>query len=290
MDTNFQATFSRGLGFGQLLRPCGITTDYMFNIYVADAGFNQVELFSDIGKWQTRFGQGEGGFLKKKIGKLSHPTGVALDKQANLYVADITLDCISVYDSQGRFIKSIGQKGIGPGEFRRCRAVHFDAEGYMWVVDAYNHRLQKFTPDGQFLTSFGSYGEKGEPGLFNDPSDVAFDQQGDLYVTDSKNNRVQKFDAQGNFLLQWGETGSEHGQFIHPRGIILDENQRVYVVDTGNNRVQVFDTQGGFLFAFEGPAKGGWQLNQPYGITINPRGEILVTDNYNNRVLVFSIQ
>ena len=67
-----------------------------------------------------------------------------------------------------------GQKGIDAGEFRRCRSVHFDYEGFLWVVDAFNHRIQKFTANGQFLLMFGEYGEKGEEGKFNDPSDIAF--------------------------------------------------------------------------------------------------------------------
>ena len=62
----------------------------------------------------------------------------------------------------------------------------------MYVADHKNHRVQKFTPDGEFMMQFGSYGTG--KGQLNRPTDVAVDPDGDVYVCDWANHRVQVFD------------------------------------------------------------------------------------------------
>jgi len=277
-------------GAGQLLRPCGITTDESMNIYVAQGPVGRIAKFDQHGKLLMTWGQGEGGWLKK-VGKLLAPTGVAVDPVGNIYVADAKLDCIHKFDASGRFVIKFGQRGTADGEFDRCRSVHLDSKGYLWAVDARNNRIQKFDAEGNLLFKLGGYRidkSRGGQGQFENPGDLAFDQQGCIYVTDGGNFRVQKFDPEGNFLLMFGKRGTGDGEFLYPRGIALDSEQRVYVVDAWANLILVFDTEGHFMFSFGGPKKLGGPLKEPYGITINKQGSILVTDNANDRIMVFS--
>ena len=90
-----------------------------------------------------------------------------------------------------RYLAKWGNLGSGEGEFDSPWGITLDREGYVYVVDHKNHRLQKFTPEGEYVTHFGSYG-KG-PGELNHPCDVAVDPDGDIYVCDWANNRVQLF-------------------------------------------------------------------------------------------------
>ena len=65
--------------------------------------------------------------------------------------------------------------------------------------------MQKFTKDGEFLATWGSFGSA--PGQFNAPWGLTIDQQGHVYVADHKNHRVQEFTPDGEFISQFGSYG-----------------------------------------------------------------------------------
>ncbi|MCK5904318.1 MAG: hypothetical protein KAG86_03470, partial [Gammaproteobacteria bacterium] len=98
-----------------------------------------------------------------------------------------------------------------------------------------NSRIQKFTHEGQFLSSWGTNGI--ENGELQSPVGIAI-YENNVYVVDEKQNTVQKFDNDGNFILKWGGSGNENGQFIKPLGITIDSSGIVYVADSMNHRIQ----------------------------------------------------
>jgi hypothetical protein len=120
-----------------------------------------------------------------------------------------------------------------------------DGSGNVYVAEALNHRIQKFTSDGQFVTKWGSSG--GEDGQFSLPSGIALDSSGNVYVADTGNHRIQKFTSDGRFVTKWGSEGSGDGQFNWPLGIALDGSGNVYVADTLNDRIQKFTSDGWFV-------------------------------------------
>ena len=79
----------------------------------------------------------------------------------------------------------------GDGQFRGPNSVATDAQGNVYVTDGDNHRIQKFTSTGQFITKWGRQGSG--DGQFNAPFGVATDAQGNVYVADLDNDRIQKF-------------------------------------------------------------------------------------------------
>ena len=96
----------------------------------------------------------------------------------------------------------------------------------MYVADRYNYRVQKFTPDGTFITKWGTSGSAA--GQFIDLTGVAVD--GNIVcVTDFGNHRIQRFLCDGTFLSMWGSNGSGDGQFYLPVGIAVNGN--VYVAE-----------------------------------------------------------
>ena len=113
-----------------------------------------------------------------------------------------------------------------------------DGSGNVYVADTYNHRIQKFTADGTYLTQWGS-GGSGD-GQFQWPRGIAVDGSGHVYVADTYNNRVQKFTSEGTFLTKWGSYGTGDGQFCHHEGIAVDGSGNVYVADMYNHRIQRF--------------------------------------------------
>ena len=79
-----------------------------------------------------------------------------------------------------------------------------DDERNIYVTDTGNSRIQKFTHEGQFLSSWGTNGI--ENGELQSPVGIAI-YENNVYVVDEKQNIVQKFDNDGNFILKWGELG-----------------------------------------------------------------------------------
>jgi DNA-binding beta-propeller fold protein YncE len=119
-------------------------------------------------------------------------------------------------------------------------------------VDAGNHRLQKFDPEGRFVRQWGAFGSGA--GQLNMPWGVAVDAADNIYVTDWRNDRLQVFDARGHSLTTLGASGTGDGQFRRPAGISIDSAGHIIVADWGNERVQILRPDGMHLATLLGDA------------------------------------
>jgi DNA-binding beta-propeller fold protein YncE len=213
-------------------------------------------------------------------GKSIWPFGVAVDDQRNrVYCSDEWTNTISVFDTDGKFIRKFGSTGSGDGELLRPAGLAVEANGNLIVVDSGNCRLQVFSPDGKFVGKCGGPGKA--PGEFNQPWGVTLDNDGNIWVADWKNHRVQKLSPQGKPLMSIGSYGkisepegayevtilgpyvtgdSEKAghprtdQFNHPTDVAVDADGDIYVCDWGNHRVCVFDSEGGPITTLIGDA------------------------------------
>lgn len=88
------------------------------------------------------------------------PSTLTCDPAGNIYVADSGAKNIKKFDAQGRFLKTIGREGQGPGEFGGLYYSTF-AKDHLVVWDSGNRRLCAFTADGEFVTSTGISYETG---------------------------------------------------------------------------------------------------------------------------------
>jgi uncharacterized protein (TIGR03663 family) len=192
-------------------------------------------------------------------------------------------------------VRTWGSEGSGAGQFLRPRGIAVGPDGSVYVADSGNHRIQKFTADGQWVTAWGTFGGCPEqtppPGTFCEPWGVAVGPDGAVYVADLWAHRVQKFSPDGEFLAQWGFSSNygadlRPGAFYGPRGVAVAPDGTVYVTDTGNKRVQVFTADGAFLRMWGTPGSSPGQLSEPVGIAVGPDGNLYVADTWNYRVQV----
>ncbi len=167
-----------------------------------------------------------------------------------------------------------------------------DSAGNVYVTEYHNHRVQKFSSSGAFVTKWGRNGGAGSSGAgdgeFSTPLGIAVDRDGYVYVADRNNHRVQKFTSGGVFVTKWGTKGTADGQFSSPWGVTVDDAGFVYVADTGNNRIQKFSSTGVFVTKWGASGSGDGQFNQPQCLAVDDAGTVFVSDYGNHRVQRFA--
>ncbi len=238
-----------------------------------------------------------------EAGKLSFPRAVSADASGNIYVADSGNNRVQVFAADGTYLRGWGStckldtgEGCtdgGRGQFNEPWGIAVGADGSVYVSDTWNHRVQKFTNDGQFVTAWGVFGstggELGQENLFYGPRTIAVSLDGDIYVMDTGNKRIQVFRPDGSFVRQWGGGGVIDGRFDEPVGLAQDSDGRWYVADTWNKRIQRFSPS----FEYEKQwTVNGWDsqsvVNKPSLAVDQQRDLVYAVDPENYRILVWN--
>jgi sugar lactone lactonase YvrE len=114
---------------------------------------------------------------------------MALDQQRNIYIVDVINTRVQVLNSQGLFVKFIGNWGVEKGEFFRPKGVTVDSHGRVYVSDSYMGVIQVFNSEGNFHSVLGDP-EKGGVRKFTSPTGLFIDKRNRLYVVEMFANRV----------------------------------------------------------------------------------------------------
>ncbi len=155
----------------------------------------------------------------------------------SLYIIDNFNDCIEIYSSTGKYIKTFGGKGRQDGKFLSPTFAVFGKDGHLYVSDCMNARVQVFDKDGHFLWKFGGYGNIA--GTFGRPKGICIDKAGNIYVSDSMSNAIQVFDRHGRFKYALANEMGKQIDMATPNGIAIDKNKDIYIVEKLVNRIQI---------------------------------------------------
>jgi tripartite motif-containing protein 71 len=189
---------------------------------------------------------------------LSHPHSLAIGPDGNLYVTDLS-QRVAVITPAGTVLRRWGKPGTGPGEFKFIpgdptvptdvqASIAVGPDGSVYVSDSGNARVQVFTPEGQYIRQFGSYGSG--KGQFLRPFDLAVDNAGNVYVVDDQAENLSKFSPSGKIIWQIGTAsgppdlaGHHHFTMIDAHGrlvMVNDDVQKVVYVDSSGHEVDAF--------------------------------------------------
>jgi sugar lactone lactonase YvrE len=161
-------------------------------LYVSDIDLDQVLVYdADSLKLLRKIGTTGHHHELTTPGDFARPTGLAVDQDGNLYVADTLNNRIEIFDADGKFISTFGKAGDGPGYFSRPKGVAIDSDGHIWVVDGMQDRVQVYNQDAQLLISFGGHGLL--PGQFQGLVGVATDKNNRVFTSEIYPGRVQQF-------------------------------------------------------------------------------------------------
>ena len=244
------------------------------------------------------------------------------------YVRDSPF-CCQVKSFQFKPVLSFGKAGSSVGMFKNPWEVAVNSKDEIAVTDFWNHRVQIFNSDGNYLRSFGRQGNKS--GEFSYPKGITFHKNGNIFVADNGNHRIQIFSGEGEFVGMFGGKGSLDSQLHYPCGLSVDSDGNIIVADSGHKLIKIFSPDGKFLMKIGGQGSftypmhciqcdrylivsdheehcikvfrrdgkfqykfgkqggGDGEFSSPRCLSVNKSGHLMVCDSGNNRIQVFEL-
>jgi sugar lactone lactonase YvrE len=268
-----------------LKMPTGVGEDVAGNVYFSDTGNNRIRMVASAssGVIQTVAGDGHDGFGgdggPATRARLSHPSGIVIDKLGRLFIADTGNNRIRKVTSSGTISTYAGGGHRGDD----CRESENPDDGEMGMRAVSRNGMGA----GSTLCS---------------PTGLALDSQGNLFVSDTGNNRVREISATGvtTTAAGIGSAGfsgdggaATLARLNGPTGLAVDLLHDVVIADTFNNRIRQVSPSG-TITTIAGTGDGGYngdgkpataaELAKPTGLGLNPTGVLFVSDTGNNRI------
>lgn len=248
-DGSFIDSWGRGL----FVRPHGLTIAPDDSLFCTDDADHTVRKFSPAGKLLLTLGTSgrpsntgatsvDFRTIQRSGPPFHFPTNVALSPHGEIYVADGYGNArIHKFTPDGRLLRSWGEPGTLPGQFRIPHGIATDPHGNIVVADRENSRLQFFSPDGEFLQEWMNIAR---------PCQVAFDSAGYLCVAelgykagmwpgtsppspDATGGRLSIYSPDKKLLARWGggENPTAPGDFFAPHDLTVDSRGNLYVAE-----------------------------------------------------------
>jgi len=243
--------FLRGWGDKTLKTTHYLRIDHDGNVWVADCGRHVMRKFTADGKLLLTLGTPDEPGEDQT--HLNAPTDVAITPSGELFVSDgYGNSRIVHFDSNGRFIKAWGKKGVAPGEFNTPHCIGIDSKGHLYVADRSNVRVQVFDQEGRFLDQWRNIVVPW--GLCVTDSDEIWVcgsspmhlRKGDTTLgAPPKDQVLMRFNPQGKLLQLWTipkglDDQEKPGELNWAHGIAVDSKGDVFLGDIKGKRVQKF--------------------------------------------------
>ncbi|HEX4957270.1 MAG TPA: IPT/TIG domain-containing protein [Lacibacter sp.] len=241
----------------------------------------------------------------------NYPTGIVIDRQGNLFVADsynLTIRKISSNGSVSTFVGKTGSSGYVDGFYENARfdliqGLAIDADDNIYASDIFNIRIRKITPNGfvSTIAGNGTFGSDDGPALqasFKQTYGIAVDNSSnDIYIVDIVGNKIRKLSSSGIVTSfagtgTWGflDGNASSAMFNQPNGIAVKGSGNLIIVDQGNSRIR--EIKNGIVSTFAGNGLGGLvdgssttaRFLSPAHAVVDQAGNVFVTDVGNHAI------
>jgi len=299
----------------QLNAPYGVAVDSSGNLYIADANNNCIRMVNSSGTIATVAGNGSPGYAGDSgpaiYAAFNHPSGVAVDKFGNLYIADTNNYRIrEVSAGNAATVAGNGTAGYAgdngkaiAAEFGAVYSIAVDASGNLYIADEANNRVRKVS--NTLIATFagnGTAGYSGDNGQaanaeVNQPAAVAVDASGDLYIADRGNQRIRMVGLNGVIQTVAGNgtagfagdgAAGTAAELNSPGGVAADGLGNLYIADFSNQRIRKVSAGKIATTAGGATGDGGWApfagLNQPAAVAKDANGNVYVAESVGQRV------
>ena len=235
----------------------GIRVDDQDNIWVIDEGANSIIKFNPQGRVTMVLGRRIGfpyNGMEPAVKELNpappyifnRPTDVAFDSAGNIFVADgYGNSRVAKYDQYGHFVKQVGSRGSGPGQFNLIHAIAVDAQGNVYAGSRSDQRIEVFDNDLNYKTTYDHVGAPWSLCITPGP--------GHQYLYSSNSNpdnqdtplhkvsgQIFKMELDGTVLGKFGVPGKEQGQFSTVHGIDCRGENVILTTEIVEWRLQKF--------------------------------------------------
>ena len=275
----------------------------------------QLLVFDRNGRFAREIGQGVYG--------LGYAHAVRFDRYDNLWVVDKGTNAVMKFNPAGYVTMNLGRRPEGyEGEYHRPEPpkavpadglfngptdIAWDAQDNIYVSEGYvNNRIAKFDKNGNWIKTWGQYGEGGahaneNPGHFRNVHTMQIDRQGNVYAGDRGNRRIHVFDGEGRFQ-RFLHMNVPYDKSRHPVLGNLPANrpdetapwtmcinttgptQYLFVMDSEPGRLYKMTLDGKILGVFGESGRQTGQFNWPHGLACPSENELIVADMNNWRV------
>jgi sugar lactone lactonase YvrE len=193
----------------------GVAVDSKDNIWVYTRTNPTVQVYATDGRYLF-------GWRNESTNSIPH--FIRIDRQGNVWMADVGLHIVTKSSPEGKLLLTLGvqgQPGDDAAHFNKPTDIAIAPNGDLFVADGYgNNRIVHFDRRGKFVKAWGKLGTA--PGEFSIPHSIACDSKGRLYVADRNNVRVQVFDQRGKLLDVWQKV-------LVPWGIWISAKDEIWV-------------------------------------------------------------
>ncbi len=188
------------------------------------------------------------------------PADIAFDSKDNIYILDSGNHRIQKFDANGKYLATFGRQGEGPGEFQYPMSIDINKEGYLYISNPQNQRIQILKPNGTEFTTIPMHeNPAGKTKLFRSGQMLMTEGQGFISFgtgDEEKNKELPKLlkvlDSEGKVSKDFGEKRDYKDFLLNRMGnqihFAIDKNDFIYVAFDYQNRIEKYSPEGKLLW------------------------------------------
>lgn len=200
-------------GPGRLLKPINVVLDSLGYKFVVDPVRKQIVVFDPDDRFAAAY----------DVPPPCRPVDLALFEN-EIYVLDNDKTCqiVVMERKTGKVLRTFGGPGTEPGQFHYASSLCIDAEGFVYVSDTLNFRIQKLTREGKPVWVRGGAGHYLEQ--FGRPRGIRAGPDGRVFVVDAAMQLVKLYEASGTLRMRFGGPGNTPGGMVLPASVAIDRS------------------------------------------------------------------